>query len=82
MSVAFCRFHERYKKNFVTKTRSVVTQSLQYLRGLFQVVHKNIERMVEVIPETEYQSLHHFMSHSPWEHRPVMDQVHRMRIAF
>jgi SRSO17 transposase len=31
--------------------------------------------MVEVIPETEYQSLHHFMSHSPWEHRPVMDQV-------
>jgi SRSO17 transposase len=31
--------------------------------------------MTEVVPETEYQSLQHFMTHSPWEHLPVMDQV-------
>ena len=40
-----------------------------------QTIRKNIERMTEVVPETEYQSLHHFATHSPWEHRPVMDQV-------
>ncbi len=31
--------------------------------------------MTEVVPETDYQSLHHFTTHSPWEHRSVMDQV-------
>ena len=40
-----------------------------------QAVRKNVERMTEVVPETEYQSLQHFTTHSPWEHRPVMDQV-------
>jgi len=31
--------------------------------------------MTEVVPDTEYQALQHFVSHSPWDHRPVMDQV-------
>lgn len=53
----------------------MVNQSRQYLSGLMQAVHKNIERMTEVVPETEYQSLQHFVSHSPWEYRPVMNQV-------
>jgi len=53
----------------------VVAQSLQYLSGLLQAARKNVERMTEVVPETEYQSLQHFTTHSPWEHRPVMDQV-------
>jgi SRSO17 transposase len=77
LSVAFCLFHERYKKFFVSKTRSVVEQSLQYLSGLLQTVRKNLERMTEVVPEVEYQSLQHFTSNSPWGHRPVMDQVAR-----
>ena len=38
-------------------------------------VRKNIERMIEVVPDTEYQNLQHFTSHSPWNYRPVMDQV-------
>lgn len=77
MATSFCSFHARYKKFFVTKTRSVIEQSVQYLSGLLQSVRKNVERMVEVVPETEYQSLQHFTSHSPWDHRPVIDQVAR-----
>jgi len=42
-----------------------------------QAVRKNVERMTEAVPDTEYQSLQHFISHSPWDHRPVMDQVAR-----
>jgi SRSO17 transposase len=46
-----------------------------YLSGLVQSVRKNVERMIEVVPDSEYQSLQHFVTHSPWESRPVMDQV-------
>lgn len=77
MASSFCLFHERYKKFFVTRTRSVVEQSLYYLSGLVLAVRKNIERMVEVVPDTGYQNLQHFTSHSPWAHRPVIDQVAR-----
>ncbi len=40
-----------------------------------QSVRKNVERMTEVVPDSDYQSLQHFVTHSPWESRPVMDQV-------
>ena len=31
--------------------------------------------MTEVVVDSEYQSLQHFISHSPWNYRPVMNQV-------
>lgn len=34
-----------------------------------------MERMAEAVPDTEYQRLQHFLSHSPWDHRAVMRQV-------
>jgi len=42
-----------------------------------QAIRKNVERMTEVVSDSEYQSLQHFISHSPWDHRLVMDQVAR-----
>ena len=75
MADSFCAFHARYQHLFVTKTRSVIEQSLNYLSGLTQAVCKNVERMIEVVPNTEYQALQHFASKSPWDHRMVMDQV-------
>ncbi len=40
-----------------------------------QASRKNIERMEEVVPDCDYQSLHHFISHSEWDARAVLDQV-------
>jgi len=40
-----------------------------------QSVRKNVERMTEVVPDSDYQSLQHFVTHSPWESRPVIDKV-------
>jgi len=40
-----------------------------------QATKKNIERMIEVVPDADYQSVHHFISDSPWDHQPVLDQV-------
>jgi SRSO17 transposase len=70
-------FHGRYAQFFTTATRSVVSQAQHYLSGLVQAEHKNMERMTEVVPDTEYQALQHFLSHSPWQSQPVMDQVAR-----
>lgn len=77
MAVSFRQFHSRYERLFTTMTRSVVKQSLHYLSGLVQAVRKNIERMIEVVPGSEYQKLQHFISHSPWDHAPVIEQVAR-----
>jgi SRSO17 transposase len=53
----------------------VLGQAEQYLRGLVQAGRKNMERMAEAVPETDYQQLQHFLTHSPWDHRLVMQQV-------
>jgi SRSO17 transposase len=42
---------------------------------LVQAARKNMERMAEVVPDTDYQRLQHFLSHSPWDHAAVMRQV-------
>jgi SRSO17 transposase len=33
--------------------------------------------MAETVPEADSQALHHFLAHSPWDARAVMDQVAR-----
>lgn len=34
-----------------------------------------MERMAEVVPDTDYQRLQHFLTNSPWDHRAVLRQV-------
>ena len=53
----------------------MLVQAEQYLRGLVQAGRKNMERMAEVVPDTDYQRLLHFLSHSPWDHQAAMRQV-------
>ena len=36
-----------------------------------------MERMEEVIPDADCQSLQHMLSNSPWDERAVLDQVAR-----
>lgn len=70
-----CVFHARFRGYFTSRTRNVVEQSRKYLFGLIQSEKKNMERMAEVVPDTNDQSYQHFMTESPWSHREVMDQV-------
>lgn len=53
----------------------MLSQAQGYLSGLIQATRRNVERMAEVVPGTNAQALHHFLSNSPWDWRPVMDQV-------
>ena len=34
-----------------------------------------MERMVEVVPNSNWQSLQNFLSHSPWRERGLLDQL-------
>ena len=42
-----------------------------------QADKKNMERMVEVVPNSEWQSLQNFLSCSPWSGKGLLDQVAR-----
>jgi SRSO17 transposase len=34
-----------------------------------------MERMTEAVADSEWQSMQHFLSHSPWEYHPVQEQI-------
>ena len=71
----FASFHLQYNNYFKLKTKSVAQQSLHYLCGLVQAPKKNIDRMVESVPDAKSQSLQNFISHSPWDASALMDQI-------
>ena len=75
MGQRFQNFSKRFDVHFRRWTRSVAVQARQYLQGLMQARRKNMERMEEAVPDCDYQSLQHFLSHSEWDARAVLDQV-------
>jgi len=75
MGKRFIAFCERYAEHFQLKTREIGPQAQQYLCGLMQANRKNMERMAEVVPESDEQALQHFLSSSNWDERAVLDQV-------
>lgn len=77
MGKRFTAFADRYAHHFRLKTREITTQANQYLCGLIQPRKRNMERMAEVVPESDEQSYQHFLSNSPWDERPILDQVAR-----
>jgi SRSO17 transposase len=76
MGLRFKNFSQNYFPHFQRGSRSVGEQAEEYLKGLFQASgKKNMERMVEVVPNCDYQALQHFLSHSQWDARAVLDQL-------
>ena len=75
MGLRLSNFIQGYSPHFQRGTRSVGEQAEHYVQGLFQASRKNMERMDEAVPDCNYQSLQHFLSHSQWDVRAVLDQV-------
>ncbi len=61
----FVLFIRRYSDYFTVSTRSVAATAEQYLCGLMQSDKRNMERMAEVVPDSDEQSLQNFISNSP-----------------
>jgi SRSO17 transposase len=70
------KFHKKYTENFRTKTRNLEEQALQYLKGKFlEKGRGNMTSYAEFVPETNNQRLQNFISDSPWDERPVIEQI-------
>ena len=74
---AFYDFLTRYRHMFTTRSWDMTSNAHKYLCGLLQTEKRsgNIERMVEDVPNSKYQSQQQFISDSPWSYREVMNQV-------
>lgn len=64
-----------YGKLFVCHRTDNLPKCEQFLTGLLHDCKSNIERMTERIPESNYDQLQHFISHSPWDAMAVMDSM-------
>ena len=71
----FLNFITPYKPYFKTATGSAAMRAEQYLCGLVEARKKNMERMAEVIPNSDDQALQHFLTNSPWCGRAILDQI-------
>lgn len=68
-----------FSRFFYSRSDSNTLEIRGYLAGLMQAKRgaKNIERMEEHVPDFNYQSVQHAISDSPWEYRPLMDEIAR-----
>lgn len=64
-----------YVNFFKTLRSDQFSKAQQYIFGLFQAHKSNIEKMSEVLPESDYYQIQHFISESPWDAQKVMDEV-------
>ncbi len=70
--------HEGYTFHFLTKTRNMTKQSFQYIQGkLLGRGRGDMCRYAKDVPDCNNQSLQHFVSNSPWNHRPVLNHIQR-----
>ena len=60
---------------FVSHRYNNSSTAYRYLCGLVQSAKGNMERMEEVVAESEYQSLQQFISSSKWSAQEVMNKV-------
>lgn len=68
---------DRYQDLFRVHRRDNRDKAERYLEGIFHNCKSNIERMDEMTASSEYQSLHHFISESPWDHELVLSAVRK-----
>lgn len=64
-----------YGRLFVCHRTDNLNKCEQYLSGLLHECKSNLERMVERVPESDYDQLQHFISDSPWDAGAVMAAV-------
>jgi SRSO17 transposase len=69
-------FHAGLHRFFMTKTRYVAGQALQYSQGLlFGSERKNMTNMETTVPDSDHQALQHFLSNSQWDEEGVITEI-------
>jgi SRSO17 transposase len=76
MAGRFNGFVKTFSDLFISYRRDVTDKALHYLSGLMQAgPRKNMERMCEVVPESDHQAVQQFISDSRWDSQAVNDRV-------
>ena len=71
-------FHKGFHSHFVTRTKSVAEQALQYSQGLlFGSERKNMTNMEKIVPDSNHQALQNFTSNSQWDEEGVIAEIQR-----
>lgn len=71
-------FVKSYRPHFQSYRHNVTEKARQYASGLMQAgARKNMERMAEVVPDSDPRNLQQFLTHSKWSAADVIDQVAR-----
>lgn len=69
-------FHENYIKRFSTTTRNMSNVAKDYMQGLVMCQKRcNIKGIEKIVPDSDSQSLNHFISNSPWKDEGILSQV-------
>jgi SRSO17 transposase len=71
-------FYKGFHSHFVTRTKSVAEQALQYSQGLlFGSERKNMTNMEKIVPDSNHQALQNFTSNSQWDEEGVIAEIQR-----
>lgn len=71
-------FYGAFTQNFKTRTRSVVNQSKQYLQGqILENGRGNMVKYSKIVPNSDNQSLQHFISTSEWDEEGVIKGIQK-----
>lgn len=71
-------FCDRYERHFLSGSqvsRSPELPFRDYLSGLFQSRKRNIERMVEKVPDSDYEAAQYMISEAGWSEEAVFRQI-------
>ncbi len=70
------KFHQKYASRYKTKTRTLEKQALQYLQGKFlERGRGNMTSYAKNVKGSNSQKFQHFISDSPWEEDPLIEQI-------
>jgi SRSO17 transposase len=72
---AFASFIDRYGSYFRTRTRDSAAVAGRYLRGLTQAEDCTFAEMATVVDASCAQQFQHFISNSPWDHKPIVARI-------
>ena len=72
----FEQFHQRFAHYFATKTRNMADTAKQYLQRQLQYQRwGDMVQFEKIVPESDHQSLQHFVSNSPWDEEPILSMA-------
>jgi len=69
---------DSYRSFFQVAHHNASDKARCYMSGLMmKAPRKNMERMEEFVEDYDYENQQQFLSDSPWDHRPLLDQLAR-----